>query len=89
MTTVTASEARVQPVALPGGGRTFTVLGSDLVLVGPAEEFGIDVPPVIEQAAQDRIAGYGEEVATSGRVLARAPAPEGGSVSIIPSVAGG
>lgn len=39
MTTVTASEARVQPVALPGGGRTFTVLGSDLVLVGPAEEF--------------------------------------------------
>lgn len=39
MTTVTVCEPRVQSVMLPSGERTFTVLGSDLVPVGPVEEF--------------------------------------------------
>jgi site-specific recombinase XerD len=39
MTTTVVPEPRVQPVAMPGGGRTFTVLGSDLVPIPAVEEF--------------------------------------------------
>jgi RHH-type proline utilization regulon transcriptional repressor/proline dehydrogenase/delta 1-pyrroline-5-carboxylate dehydrogenase len=39
--------------------------------VGQAEEFGIDVPPVIEREAQERVLGYAERGARDGRVVAR------------------
>ena len=40
--------------------------------VGPAEDFGTDVPPLIEQAAQRRVEGYAEAAAQSGRLVAEA-----------------
>ncbi len=46
--------------------------------VGQAQTLGTDVPPVIERAAQERVAGYQETAARDGRVVARAPVPEGG-----------
>jgi RHH-type proline utilization regulon transcriptional repressor/proline dehydrogenase/delta 1-pyrroline-5-carboxylate dehydrogenase len=38
------------------------------LVVGQAETFGTDVPPVIEQEARDRVASYAEEAARSGRL---------------------
>lgn len=46
--------------------------------VGQAQVLGIDVPPVIEQAAQERVARYEEIAARDGRVVARAEPPAGG-----------
>ena len=47
--------------------------------VGQAERLGIDVPPVIEQEAQERVARYTAEAERTGRVAARAAeVPEGG-----------
>ncbi len=46
--------------------------------VGQAETLGIDVPPVIERSAQERIARYAELAARDGRVVARAQAPQDG-----------
>ena len=47
--------------------------------VGQAERLGIDVPPVIEQASQERVARYTAEAERTGRVAARAAeVPEGG-----------
>jgi hypothetical protein len=37
--TVVDGECRTQRVVLPGGEATWTVLGPDLGVVGPAEEF--------------------------------------------------
>jgi RHH-type proline utilization regulon transcriptional repressor/proline dehydrogenase/delta 1-pyrroline-5-carboxylate dehydrogenase len=45
--------------------------------VGQAETLGIDVPPVIEQAAQERVAHYQEIAERDGRVVARAQPPTG------------
>ena len=45
--------------------------------VGQAQTLGIDVPPVIEQAAQERVAGYQETAARDGLVIARAQPPAG------------
>ena len=39
------------------------------LIVGQAESFATDVPPVIEAQARDRIARYREEAAKSGRVV--------------------
>jgi RHH-type transcriptional regulator, proline utilization regulon repressor / proline dehydrogenase / delta 1-pyrroline-5-carboxylate dehydrogenase len=44
--------------------------------VGQADTFGIDVPPVIEQEAQERVARYTQIGATDGRLAAQAPAPD-------------
>ncbi len=40
--------------------------------VGQASRFATDVPPVIEQEAQERVEGYAAAVAGSGRIAARA-----------------
>jgi RHH-type proline utilization regulon transcriptional repressor/proline dehydrogenase/delta 1-pyrroline-5-carboxylate dehydrogenase len=45
--------------------------------VGQAQTLGIDVPPVIERAARERVTHYGEIAAADGHVVARAPAPGG------------
>jgi RHH-type proline utilization regulon transcriptional repressor/proline dehydrogenase/delta 1-pyrroline-5-carboxylate dehydrogenase len=46
--------------------------------VGQAHTLGTDVPPVIERAAQERVARYAEIAARDGRVVARAEPPAGG-----------
>jgi RHH-type proline utilization regulon transcriptional repressor/proline dehydrogenase/delta 1-pyrroline-5-carboxylate dehydrogenase len=42
---------------------------TDSLIVGQAESFATDVPPVIEAEARDRVARYREEAARSGRVV--------------------
>ena len=55
--------------------------------VGQAEGFGIDVPPVIEREARDRVEGYAERAAGEGRIAARADAPRGAGWFVAPAVA--
>jgi RHH-type proline utilization regulon transcriptional repressor/proline dehydrogenase/delta 1-pyrroline-5-carboxylate dehydrogenase len=43
-----------------------------VLLVGQADDFATDVPPVIEQEAQERVSRYVELAAREGRVVARA-----------------
>jgi RHH-type proline utilization regulon transcriptional repressor/proline dehydrogenase/delta 1-pyrroline-5-carboxylate dehydrogenase len=51
----------------------------EVLEVGQAEDLSIDVPPVIEQSAQERVARYAEQAERSGRVAARArDVPDGG-----------
>jgi len=50
----------------------------EVLTVGPAEAFGTDVPPVIEREAMQRVTGYAEAAARSGRVAAQGQAPAGG-----------
>ena len=38
--------------------------------VGPPEDFASDVPPVIEQSAQERVRGYADRAASEGRLVA-------------------
>ena len=42
----------------------------DVLVVGQAETFGVDVPPVIEQEAQQRVERYRELAAREGRIAA-------------------
>jgi RHH-type proline utilization regulon transcriptional repressor/proline dehydrogenase/delta 1-pyrroline-5-carboxylate dehydrogenase len=44
----------------------------EVLEVGQAERLDIDVPPVIEQSAQERVARYADEAERTGRVAARA-----------------
>ena len=44
----------------------------EVLEVGQAERLDIDVPPVIEQSAQERVARYAEEAERTGRLAARA-----------------
>jgi RHH-type proline utilization regulon transcriptional repressor/proline dehydrogenase/delta 1-pyrroline-5-carboxylate dehydrogenase len=44
----------------------------EVLEVGQAEDLGVDVPPVIERAAQERVARYAAEAERSGRLVARA-----------------
>jgi RHH-type transcriptional regulator, proline utilization regulon repressor / proline dehydrogenase / delta 1-pyrroline-5-carboxylate dehydrogenase len=55
--------------------------------VGQAERLDIDVPPVIEQEAQERIDGYAAEAERSGRIAARARVPEDRGWFVAPTVA--
>jgi RHH-type transcriptional regulator, proline utilization regulon repressor / proline dehydrogenase / delta 1-pyrroline-5-carboxylate dehydrogenase len=48
-----------------------------VLVVGQAETLGTDVPPVIEQAAQERVARYAEIAEQAGTIVASAPRPEG------------
>jgi RHH-type proline utilization regulon transcriptional repressor/proline dehydrogenase/delta 1-pyrroline-5-carboxylate dehydrogenase len=48
-----------------------------VLVVGQAATLGIDVPPVIERAAQERVERYAEIAAGEGRIVAEAPAPDG------------
>jgi RHH-type proline utilization regulon transcriptional repressor/proline dehydrogenase/delta 1-pyrroline-5-carboxylate dehydrogenase len=52
---------------------------ADVLVVGPADELGVDVPPVIERSAQDRVARYADQAAADGRIVARRePVPSTG-----------
>jgi predicted delta-1-pyrroline-5-carboxylate dehydrogenase group 2 len=46
----------------------------ETLVVGQAETLGTDVPPVIEQAAQERVLRYREVAEREGRIVATAPA---------------
>jgi RHH-type proline utilization regulon transcriptional repressor/proline dehydrogenase/delta 1-pyrroline-5-carboxylate dehydrogenase len=56
--------------------------------VGQAEDFGTDVPPLIDAAAQSRLARYEGLARTQGRILARADAPDAPGWFSAPVVAG-
>jgi RHH-type transcriptional regulator, proline utilization regulon repressor / proline dehydrogenase / delta 1-pyrroline-5-carboxylate dehydrogenase len=47
-----------------------------VLVVGPAETLGTDVPPVIEQAAQERVARYRDLAAREGTIIASAAPPQ-------------
>jgi RHH-type transcriptional regulator, proline utilization regulon repressor / proline dehydrogenase / delta 1-pyrroline-5-carboxylate dehydrogenase len=50
-----------------------------VLVVGQAERLSTEVPPVIEQAAQERVNRYAELAAAQGRIIARvAPVPDRG-----------
>jgi RHH-type proline utilization regulon transcriptional repressor/proline dehydrogenase/delta 1-pyrroline-5-carboxylate dehydrogenase len=56
--------------------------------VGPADEFGVDVPALIDEAAVRRVDGYARDAAAAGRVLAQAgPIPQAGCY-VAPSLVG-
>jgi RHH-type proline utilization regulon transcriptional repressor/proline dehydrogenase/delta 1-pyrroline-5-carboxylate dehydrogenase len=44
---------------------------ADVLVVGQAERFGTEVPPVIEREAQERVLRFGRVAAEQGRVVAR------------------
>jgi len=51
----------------------------EVLEVGQAERLDIDVPPVIERSAQERVARYADEARRAGRIAATARSvPEGG-----------
>jgi RHH-type proline utilization regulon transcriptional repressor/proline dehydrogenase/delta 1-pyrroline-5-carboxylate dehydrogenase len=51
----------------------------EVLEVGQAEDLSIDVPPVIEREAQERVARYAAEAERTGRIAARAAeVPDGG-----------
>jgi RHH-type proline utilization regulon transcriptional repressor/proline dehydrogenase/delta 1-pyrroline-5-carboxylate dehydrogenase len=54
----------------------------EALAVGQAQTFGIDVPPVIEPEAAERIRGYAADGERTGRVAARAPAREAGECAV-------
>src|SRR5207237_460440 len=43
----------------------------ELLVTGPAEDLGSDVPPLIERAAQERVDGYAARAAADGEIVAR------------------
>ena len=60
----------------------------EVLEVGQAERLDIDVPPVIEQEAQERVARYAAEAERTGRIAARARSvPEDGGWFATPAVA--
>jgi RHH-type proline utilization regulon transcriptional repressor/proline dehydrogenase/delta 1-pyrroline-5-carboxylate dehydrogenase len=60
----------------------------EVLEVGQAEDLEIDVPPVIEQAAQERVGRYAAEAERGGRIAARARAvPDGGGWFVAPTLA--
>jgi RHH-type proline utilization regulon transcriptional repressor/proline dehydrogenase/delta 1-pyrroline-5-carboxylate dehydrogenase len=59
----------------------------EVLHVGQADDLGIDVPPVIEQEAQDRVARYTAEAEKNGRIAARAREVPGGGWFATPAVA--
>ncbi len=50
---------------------------AQVLVVGQADELGTDVPPVIEQAAQERVNRYAELAARDGTIVATAARPAG------------
>jgi RHH-type proline utilization regulon transcriptional repressor/proline dehydrogenase/delta 1-pyrroline-5-carboxylate dehydrogenase len=51
----------------------------EVLVVGPAEQLGVDVPPVIERSAKERIDRYAQIAHAEGRIVARAePVPSHG-----------
>ena len=62
---------------------------TSVLRVGQADEFGTDVPPVIDEESRDRVEGYAERAAQEGRIAGRADAPAGGGWFCAPTVATG
>jgi RHH-type proline utilization regulon transcriptional repressor/proline dehydrogenase/delta 1-pyrroline-5-carboxylate dehydrogenase len=58
----------------------------EVLEVGPAEAWGIDVPPVIEREAQERVERYARLARESGRVVAEASGAPGGGWYVPPRV---
>jgi predicted delta-1-pyrroline-5-carboxylate dehydrogenase group 2 len=50
----------------------------DVLVVGQADAFGIDVPPVIEREAQERVERYRTLARDGGRIAAERQTPDGG-----------
>jgi RHH-type proline utilization regulon transcriptional repressor/proline dehydrogenase/delta 1-pyrroline-5-carboxylate dehydrogenase len=59
----------------------------EVLRVGQASDLGIDVPPVIERDAQERVARYAEEAERTGRIAARAREVPAGGWFATPAVA--
>jgi len=59
----------------------------EVLEVGQAEDLSTDVPPVIEQAARERVARYAAAAEAGGRIAARAPRVPGGGWFAAPAVA--
>jgi RHH-type proline utilization regulon transcriptional repressor/proline dehydrogenase/delta 1-pyrroline-5-carboxylate dehydrogenase len=55
--------------------------------VGPADDLASEVPPVIERAAQERIARYRAQAEEDGRLVAAASTPDGDGWFAAPAVA--
>jgi RHH-type proline utilization regulon transcriptional repressor/proline dehydrogenase/delta 1-pyrroline-5-carboxylate dehydrogenase len=59
----------------------------EVLEVGQAEDLAIDVPPVIEREAQERVERYAAEAERTGRVAARAQRVPGGGWFAAPALA--
>ena len=57
--------------------------------IGPADDFGTDVPPVIEQAAQERVRRYAAIAGESGAVVTAAGGVPAGGWYVVPTIATG
>jgi RHH-type transcriptional regulator, proline utilization regulon repressor / proline dehydrogenase / delta 1-pyrroline-5-carboxylate dehydrogenase len=51
---------------------------TEALIVGQAEDFTTEVPPVIEREARDRVEGYASRARQEGRLLGREEAPDEG-----------
>jgi RHH-type proline utilization regulon transcriptional repressor/proline dehydrogenase/delta 1-pyrroline-5-carboxylate dehydrogenase len=72
-----SAAARVLVHEAIADGLTERLAGAIAVLeVGQADTFGIDVPPVIEREAQERVARYTETARRDGRLAAQVPVPD-------------
>jgi RHH-type proline utilization regulon transcriptional repressor/proline dehydrogenase/delta 1-pyrroline-5-carboxylate dehydrogenase len=60
----------------------------ELLVVGQADDFATQVPPVIEREAQERVGRYAERAEQDGRIVARAAATPAGGWFAPPTVAG-
>ena len=61
----------------------------DTLLVGQADTFGVDVPPLIEAAARERVERYAAEAAEAGAVVRRTDAgrvPDGDGFFVAPTL---
>jgi RHH-type proline utilization regulon transcriptional repressor/proline dehydrogenase/delta 1-pyrroline-5-carboxylate dehydrogenase len=58
----------------------------EVLVVGQASVLGTDVPPVIEEAAQQRIEGYADRAIEDGTLVARRDVPAGGGWFVAPTV---
>jgi RHH-type proline utilization regulon transcriptional repressor/proline dehydrogenase/delta 1-pyrroline-5-carboxylate dehydrogenase len=59
----------------------------EVLAVGQAEDLDTEVPPVIEQAAQERVARYAAEAERTGRIAARVPGVPGDGWFAAPTLA--
>ncbi|MEO8092814.1 MAG: aldehyde dehydrogenase family protein [bacterium] len=59
----------------------------ETLMVGQADQFGVDVPPLIEAEARDRVAACADRAAVDGRMVARGEGPPGEGWFVAPAVA--
>jgi predicted delta-1-pyrroline-5-carboxylate dehydrogenase group 2 len=78
---VLAHEAVFEPLLERLAGAT------DAVVVGQAEEFATEVPPLIEREALERVSRYAEMAQEQGRLLAGPSGPDGDGWFCAPAIA--